>query len=80
MKHEIWVRADGLVLYLGNNPLMVLGLSLMGKRASYLCKGAYEYQLNPRYIHLLNTDAFKRAMDARRVAIVDWDAVCEAEQ
>ena len=80
MKHEIWVHADGLVLYLGNNPLMRLGLSMMGKRASYLCKGAYEYQLNPQYVHLLGTEAFKKAMEARHVAIVDWDAIYEAEQ
>ncbi len=72
--NQILVGADGMVLYLGRNPIMVLGLKLMGRKASCLGKSAHEYQLNPKCTSLLNTKAFNKAMDKLGVRIVDWDA------
>ena len=72
--NQILVGADGNVLYLGKNPIMVLGLKLMGRKVSYLGKDAHEYQLNPKCTSLLNTEAFNKAMAKLGVRIVDWDA------
>lgn len=76
--NQILVGAKGNVLYLGKNPIMVLGLKLMGKRLSDLGNDAHEYQLNPKCTALLNTEAFNKAMAKLSVRIVDWDAECMA--
>lgn len=76
--NQILVSADGNVLYLGRNPIMVLGLKLMGRQLSELGKDAHEYQLNPKCTALLNTEAFNKAMVKLGVRIVDWDAECMA--
>lgn len=72
--NQILVGADGNVLYLGRNPIMVLGLRLMGRKLSELGNSAHEYQLNPKCTSLLNTNAFNKAMAKLGVRIVDWDA------
>ena len=76
---EILVQAKGSVLYIGKNPIMILGLKLMGRKCSYLGRGAHEYDLHPQYVHLLNTEPFFKAMAKLGIKVTDWDAQIRGE-